>query len=142
MATAANAYLEGFGFCPGQGGKLGVVEYIVDATVKPVLASDALNMYLVPSGTRILGYIIRTDKAWTGTVSLGLTGAVTGLASTVTPATTVGDCIASSPTWSGITEVQALTTGKYMVLTTASTNTTGKLTISILMQTMTPVKDS
>jgi len=140
MATAANAYLENFSVNPVGHADFGVVTVVIDATKKPTVAADALNLFLVPSGTRFLGYIVRTDVAWTGTISLGLTGAVTGLASAVTPATAVGDCIASSATWSGITEIQALTTGKYMVLTSGSTNATGKLTISFMVHTVNPQK--
>jgi hypothetical protein len=137
MATAVNAYLEKFALSPVGVQNIGVVSVTIDATLKPTVASDVLQMFLVPAGTRFLGYIIRTNKAWTGTISLGLTGALTGLASTVTPSTTVGDCIANAVA-AATMDLQCLTTGKYMELTTAGTNTTGSITIDFLVQVMTP----
>lgn len=139
MATAANAYLEQFGtVSSGQLAKQGVVEVIFDFSVKPVVAADALNVFLVPAGARIRGYTIRTDSKPTGgthgTISLGLTGATTGLANGAQPATAVGDCVI------GTTEVSTTTTGKYLVATFGSTQTDGKVTILLDVVVPTPYK--
>ena len=139
MATAANAYLEQFGPVGGTMGRNGVQDIVWDFTVKPVAAGDALNLFLVPAGTRFQGYMIRNDKNPTAsdaaahtTVSLGLTGATTGLASAAQPSATVNACVI------GTTEVSTGTVGKYLVATFATAQTTGKLTIQIATKVMTP----
>lgn len=136
MATQIDTYLENFGTCPGQLSKHGVAEVVWDFSVKPVAAGDNLDLFLVPAGTRIQGYTIRTDAVPTSgaqtTISLGLTGATTGLASAQTPSATVGACIV------GTTEVSALVIGKYMTATFATAQTSGKVTIQMPVYVMTP----
>ena len=139
MATAANAYLEQASIAPADlaGGRQAIT-VVWDFAKKPVAAADALNLFLVPAGTRIQGYTIRcdsnpTDVAAHTTVSLGLTGALTGLASAVQPSATVGACIF------GTTEISTGTVGKYLVATFAAAQTTGKLTIKLPADMMTPL---
>ena len=128
----ATNYIRPFGLSLEQGCE--TVDIVVDTTNDSEFAAnnagaggnaagDTISVGPLPAGIVFSTAICRTDKAYTGNIDLGVTGSLTSLFSSGTPAAGVGGCIASS---SALTAVSASSTStNYLILNLKSANTTG-----------------
>ena len=137
MATAINAYVNGFGLSPIGPQQNGSIPILWDFALQPVAAGDVLNLFPVASGTKIKGYVIQnlanpTDVAAHTAVSFGLTGATTGLASAVQPSATVGNCISADTIVTNLVNTGLI----YLAATFAAAQTTGQLLIKFEASTL------
>ena len=137
MATAINAYVGAFGIDPTSPQKQGKIPMLWDFSLKPVAAGDVLNLFPVAAGTKVKGYVIQnianpTDVAAHTAISLGLTGATTGLASAVQPSATVGTCITADTIVTNLVNTGAV----YLAATFAAAQTTGQVLIDVAVETL------
>ena len=131
-----SAYTQAFGLAANSKGGIGEILFDLDSTRDNAKAGwgagDTISV-LLPVGTQVLNAVAITDATWTGTISLGLTGATTGIMSTVTPGA-AGVAISAQAALNTTTvSIVTLDSVTYLVLTIASANTTGKLRLSVLV---------